>query len=142
MVVRPSPEAAGSGSGSGSGAVRGADLGGGVEVVARWSPLTTCSENPSVSILNSDRSDSSMIRRISLTSSSDSGMRSVAPGRRAEGIHDQRQRRLGLGLLGLLLGHRGDRPRLDHEQLAVGVAGERPLDVLMAAEVALDVPGD
>src|SRR5690348_1694736 len=105
-------------------------------------PLRTYSEKPSVSIWSSARSDSSMIRRISRTSSSDSGMRSVLRRSGAEGAHDQRQRRFRLLLLGLLLRYRGDGPRLHHEQLAVGVPGERPFDVLVAAEVALHTPGD
>src|SRR4051812_46353153 len=56
----------------------------------------------------------------------------------AEGVHHEIHRRLtggGLGLCGL---HR-HRARLEHEQLAAS-SRDRPLDVLMAAEVALDRP--
>ena len=47
----------------------------------------------------------------------------------------------GLGFSGFLA-RPGDRARLHDEQLAVAVASERPLDVLVRAEVPLDALAD
>ena len=100
------------------------------------SPLTTCSEKSSVSRaefgqvrLVDDPQDLADVFVVSAT---------VSPWRPcAERAHDQRHRRRRLGRLGLL-GQPGDRSRLDDEQLAGVAARQRPLDVLVAAEVALD----
>src|SRR4051794_23888670 len=138
MVTSPSSACDGPATDSGcgwglAGAARavGADWAGSAWATAP--PLRTRSENPSVSMLSSSSSDSSMMRRISRTSSWLRAMLAF----HAEGPHHQRDGRAGrLGLGGLV--DRRHRARLDHEHLAR--AGDRPLHVLMGAEVALDPP--
>ena len=102
-------------------------------------PRTTCSEPP-VSMRSSSTPDSSISRRISRTSSS-LERHQVAPLSRGAERRSSRAPSRSAGAARPSAAARRHRARLEHESSSLA-AGDRPLDVLVAAEVALHPPAE